>query len=393
LTEVAVRDFGGTLRKLGTVTGERGVLGMAAVPMLRMYKRVQWLRAALVIAVVPGLVALSQPSYARAATTCDLVAATDGNDADGGSLEHPLRTVQALADRLAPGQTGCLRAGVYYGDAPFGTAQLQLELRRGATLTRYRDEIATIVGRIWVPQDVTGAVVEGLILDGTNAYGFPSPTINGSWAIFRANDVSNANGVCFNMGSDAWGAPEGTLVERNKIHDCVSAQSSLTHGVYVQDAVGTVIRGNWIYDNGGRGIQLFPNAQFTRITENVLDSNGVGVRFAGYGGQASSGTVVEHNLITNSDTYNVDSWYLPADVVGENNVVSENCVTGGKFDADGAGVIADAVGFAATDNTSLRPHYISPIDRDYRLTGDSPCRSYLPDGLADSAPGLPATQG
>jgi hypothetical protein len=366
---------------------------MVTVPMLRMYKRVQWFGAVLVTAVVPGLVALSQPSYARAATTCDLVAATDGNDADTGSLEHPLRSVQALADRLAPEQTGCLRAGVYYGDAPFGTAQLELELRHGATLTRYRDEIATIVGRIWVPRDVTGAVVEGLILDGTNAYGLPSPTINGSGAIFRANDVSNANGVCFNLGSDAWGAPDRTVIERNKIHDCVSAQSRLTHGVYVQDAVGTIIRGNWIYANGGRGIQLFPNAQSTRITENVVDANGVGVRFSGYGGQASGGTVVEHNLITNSGAYNVDSWYPPADVIGENNIVSENCVTGGNFDPAGSGVVADEVGFVARDNLSLRPHYISPIDRDYRLTGDSPCRGYLPDGLADSEPGLPAAQG
>lgn len=358
-----------------------------------MYLHVKRLLAASLVAAVSWLFTVPQPSLARPATACDLVAATDGSDADDGTIEHPLRTVQALADRLAPGQTGCLRAGEYYGDAPYADAQRELWLRRGATLTSYRDERATIIGRIWVPADVAGAVVEGLVLDGTNAYGLPSPTVNGSYATFRHNDVSNANGVCLNLGSAIWGTPTGTVVERNKIHDCVSSRAALTHGIYVEDAVETVIRGNWIYDNGERGIQLFPNAQLTQITENVIDANGVGVIFSGYGAQTSSGTLVQHNLITNSRAYNIDSWYPPHGLPGEDNVVSENCITGGEFDPIGSGVIADEVGFVAHDNLSLRPHYLSPVDNDYRLTPDSPCREFLPAGMADSEPGPPATQG
>jgi hypothetical protein len=359
----------------------------------RMYLHVKRLMATSLIAALSWLVTVTQPAHARPAETCDLVVATDGSDADDGTLEHPLRTVQALADRLAPGQIGCLRAGDYYGDAPYADAQRELWLRQGVTLTSYGDERATISGRIWVPADATGVVVEGLALDGTNAYGLPSPTVNGSHATFRHNDVSNADGVCLNLGSSTWGAPKGTVLERNKIHDCVSSRPALTHGIYVEDAVETVIRGNWIYDNGERGIQLFPNAQLTWITENVVDANGVGVIFSGYGDQASSGTLVQHNLITNSRAYNVDSWYPPDGVAGVDNVVSENCITGGEFDPVGSGVIADEVGFVAYDNLSLRPHYVSPVENDYRLTPDSPCREFLPAGMADSEPGPPATRG
>ena len=40
---------------------------------------------------------------------CDLVASTLGSDSAPGTLTQPFRTVQKLADTLAPGQTGCLR--------------------------------------------------------------------------------------------------------------------------------------------------------------------------------------------------------------------------------------------------------------------------------------------
>ena len=55
------------------------------------------------------------------------------------------------------------------------------------------------------------------------------------------------------------------------------------HGIYVTNAKDTVIRDNWIYDNVDRGIQLYPDAQHTRITGNVIDGNGEGVVFSGDG--------------------------------------------------------------------------------------------------------------
>ena len=45
----------------------------------------------------------------------------------------------------------------------------------------------------------------------------------------------------------------------------------------------TIVRDNWIYDNTDRGIQLYPDADGSTITGNVIDSNGEGIVFAGEG--------------------------------------------------------------------------------------------------------------
>ena len=64
--------------------------------------------AALVIATTPA---------SSSSQTCDSVSATTGSDLTGtGSQGNPWRTAQKLADSLTPGQTGCLRGGVYTED-------------------------------------------------------------------------------------------------------------------------------------------------------------------------------------------------------------------------------------------------------------------------------------
>ena len=68
----------------------------------------------------------------------------------------------------------------------------------------------------------------------------------------------------------------------------------------------------------------------------MIDGNGEGVLIAGgaeeYGPQASSDNVIEHNVITNStQRHNVEShWGSP--LVGERNVVRQNCIFGGARD-------------------------------------------------------------
>ena len=42
-----------------------------------------------------------------------------------------------------------------------------------------------------------------------------------------------------------------------------------------------MIRDNWIYDNADRGVQLYPDADGTVVTGNVIDGNGEGVIFGG----------------------------------------------------------------------------------------------------------------
>ena len=48
---------------------------------------------------------------------CTRFAAPHGSDRGEGSSSLPFRTVQRLASTLAPGETGCLRAGTYAATA------------------------------------------------------------------------------------------------------------------------------------------------------------------------------------------------------------------------------------------------------------------------------------
>ncbi len=54
------------------------------------------------------------------------------------------------------------------------------------------------------------------------------------------------------------------------------------------DATDTTIEWNLIYANADRGIQLYPNAEYTTIDHNIIDDNGEGILFAGDDGTASS---------------------------------------------------------------------------------------------------------
>jgi parallel beta-helix repeat protein len=313
-------------------------------------------------------------SPAAAWTACDQVA-TPGPGA-----------AQRLVDSLDTGQTGCLRGGLYEGNVKVS--------RPGVMLTRYGAEKAIVKGRFWVAEGADGVTVQGLHLDGTNAAILPSPTINADDVTFRRNDVTNDHSaICFSLGHQDWGRAERTVIEFNRIHDCGRLPATNhDHGIYVNSSTGAVIRGNWIYDNADRGIQLYPDAQNTTITGNVIDGNGQGIIFSGEGGVASSGNLVEGNVIANSKLRNnVESWYPRGNPIGHDNVVRNNCVKGGAYD-EGDGGIGDQVGFRVMSTVRTRPAFNDRSAKDFRLIPGSTCRNLLlyrnsspgPDGLRNA---------
>jgi hypothetical protein len=328
----------------------------------------------------PGVVAMlsliacgEAPSAATSvAVRCDRVASPHGSDRAAGTSRAPLRSVQALIDRLADGQTGCLRSGRYLGARPFHDAYREVRIDKRITLRSAPGHRAVVAGRMWVTRRASGARVENLFLDGTNARRLPSPTLNGDRATFRRNDVTNATGICFNLGSLDFGIATGTLLERNRIHDCGWRQSgNLDHGVYVQQAQGTVIRANWIHRNASRGVQLFPNAQSTVVIGNVIEGQADGVRFAGVDGFASSDNVVRSNVIADNRGYEVDTWW--PDDIGTGNLVEGNCI---------GGTIERAPGFQQARNRFARLRFVSARDGDLRLRRDGSCPGVLPRGAA-----------
>ena len=304
----------------------------------------------------------------QAGPACDKVASPLGSDVNSGTVAKPYATVQRLVDALGVGEAGCLREGVFQGDVKF--------VRGGSpgapvTLTSYPGERATVIGRIHVSDEANNVVVQQLDLDGRNAANLPSPTINGDNAIFRDNDVTNHHTtICFLLGSDEYGRARNTVIERNRIHNCGQLPpTNHHHGIYVEEADGTRITDNWIYDNADRGVQLFPDAQKTYVARNVIDGNGQGVVFS----RESSNNVVEQNLITNpSVRYNIEDFELR----GRGNVARNNCVWSARH--PGFAGIQPGIAVPLQENVVVDPAYISRNAKDFRLKPGNACAAVAP---------------
>jgi parallel beta-helix repeat protein len=329
--------------------------------------------------------AIALAAFAPAASAdvnCTKFASPTGSDSAQGSLDSPYASVEKLSDSLSPGDVGCLRGGTY-DESPTvshgGTASAPV------TLTSYPGERAKIVGRFWIKKGADYATVANLDLDGKNPESNPSPTVNANHARFVDNDVTNEHTeICFLLGND-WGTANNTVIESNRIHNCGRMPAANhDHGIYLNAANDTEIIGNQIYDNADRGIQLYPNAQRTHIAGNVIDGNGEGIIFSGAGSDTSNDTVVEDNIITNSNQRNnIESFYPDGTPIGQNNVVRNNCIAGGVRDDNGDGGISDyRQGFTIGSGNvvSHNPKFVDRGAKDYRLQADSPCA-----GIANAA--------
>jgi parallel beta-helix repeat protein len=245
-------------------------------------------------------------------------------------------------------------------------------------LASYPGERATVVGRFWIAKGADYVTVEGLNLDGVNSGRLPSPTVNGDYATFSHDDVTNDHtAICFDLGDHEYGVATGTVITDDRVHGCGQLPAANhQHGIYVAAARDTTIAWNLIYDNADRGIQLYPDAQNTTVDHNVIDDNGEGIIFSGDEGYASSGAEVYDNLITGAVIrHDVESWYPAGNPVGTANVVRQNCVWGGKegtIDTSGGG-------YTATGNTVANPQYVDAAAHDYHLKSTSPCLSITGD--------------
>lgn len=347
------------------------------------------LSAALLTTLATAALLLLTSGSAAAAGECDLVASTNGSDQAAGTASDPLRTAEAMIDQLEPGQTGCLLGdGVFDADD-----KIKVDVA-GVVLSSYPGTRATLKGRLWVAAD--GVRVENLNLDGRSSMPTKrSPTITAADVVFRGNDVTNHHGAssCFGLGSD-WGRAVRTVIENNSIHNCGVKGTNLNHGVYLQESDGVVIRNNFIFDNADRGIQLYPDAQRTAITGNVIDGNGSGVIFSGKDSRVSNDTLLANNVIANSKIrWNVESG--GDGPIASGNQVRDNCVWASNakdyYNQD-SGVQPDSKNFSATDNTTAKPIFVDRSSGDLRLDPASGCAGVLSGeigsgGTGDSAGG------
>jgi Right handed beta helix region len=329
---------------------------------------------AAMLAVAPSAGAQRDPASPQAVTAkvraCNRYAAPGGSDAAHGTRRRPFRTVQRLVNALRAGQTGCLLDGIYRENVRISRgglpgARVRLTIAPGAA--------ATVVGRMEIVKGANYVTVRGLTLDGRNAQNLQSPMIDANHVTFSHDDVTNDHtGICFGIGSPTWGWATGTLITHDRVHGCgqLTPSDNYQHGFYIGAATGTRIEWSLIYDNAARGIQLYPDAQYTTIDHNIIDGNGEGIIISGEGGHASSHTDIFENIVSNSTMrHDIQSWWPSGNPVGVDNFVHENCVWGGR----GRPIDMSAGGLRAANNARVNPMFVNAAAHEYRLRPTSPC--------------------
>jgi len=273
--------------------------------------------------------------------------------------------LQRWVGRLHRGDVGCLR----------GTFHKSLSIHgSGFRLTSAPGTRATIDGVVFLAHSSHDVVLSHLRLRSTDT---PTLRINGRRITIRGTDVTNAHrGICVSIGGgfERWGIASGVALQWDRIHDCGRLPATNhDHGVYVEGAVGTVITDSLIYDNADRGIQFFPNAQRSLVTNNVIDGNGEGVLFASEDTYASSDNLVARNIISNStQRHNLEAWW--AGPVGIGNVAKLNCLWNGaqgNLDLSAGGVLA-------IGNLVANPGFVDRAAKNFSLKPGSLCAGMGP---------------
>ena len=333
------------------------------------------------LAAVPFVSGATSADIAGPATRpfCARYAAPSGVDRNPGTKARPFRTAQRLANSLRPGQTGCLRGGVY-ADA---TEEFVLRLKRGGKaglpvrIRSHPGERATLIGRIWVYKGANHVTLSHLNVRGTEAE--ITFKVYSDDVVIEDNDITNLRRgkSCLIIGSTTgWGVAHRTIVRRNRFHDCGRpADDNLGHGIYAQSVVGGRITGNIFWSLQAYAIQFYPNARRNRFDHNIIDGGPPSVRggvlFGGNADYASSHNVVEFNVIAYAQSSNITSYWDGS--VGRGNVARKNCLWGAK---EGNIDAADG-GFVTHRNVVAPPRFVGRHNRDYRLRRATPCRRLL----------------
>ena len=308
---------------------------------------------------VTALVALAAvlPSGVKRAVAddaaCDVFAAPaslGGDNANTGTrVDEPVATIRKLLAIVPRGKgegkrgVACVRRGTY----DFSSALETTVRKPWTTLRPYNGEAATLVGRLVVGVKARHALVEGLKLNGWRPGGPDSPSLMvfGDGAVIRDNTITNDwTQICVHVSDYRGDRARDVTISGNEIYGCGAVEhQNHDHGIYIANADGTRILGNFVHDNQDRGIQLWPNADGSLIEGNVVDRNGQGISIGGERRRgpdlSSDRNIVRNNVIMRSHANyadpdgsgpiqaNTHGWNLEfvRNRAGGGNLVERNC--------------------------------------------------------------------
>jgi len=307
----------------------------------------------------------------QAPVRCDRFAGSRGSDEAQGTRRHPYRTVRRLVQALRPGRVGCLLAGSFAEDLSIqrgGRPGKRIVLRSAPGVT------ARILGRIEIAETANYVTVSHLRIYGGSS---PENTLQVWGDRFKLLNSEIDGGhsstmqSCVYLGHVTYGVAYDTVIDHNRIHDCGTSATFEGHGFYVDAVRGnTQITNNYIYDNDGFGMQLYPDGDNVHIEHNVFDGTVVkaGLIFGGETpGYSSDNNTVRHNIFTFNNTYGIDaSWGGP---VGRGNLASSNCFWRNRLGSFGFRTGWTELG----GNVFADPLYVNRAGKDFRLRAGSPC--------------------
>jgi hypothetical protein len=342
------------------------------------------------------------------AYTCNLVASPSGSDSTGdGSVANPFQTLVKLDAALAPGQTGCLRGGVYGSINTLHRLSTNGTSTGRITIAPYPGENPTVVG--WVDIEASYTTIYGLKIDGSNTFydentnpACPGPSsqgldIAGANDVFEHNDyyqsVASLHGN--GLGVGFWGDADNTVIRYNRIHE-VGSCTQHDHLIYLASGNNVQIYDNWLYDDhNGFAVTAYPHPTNARIFSNVMYDTGMGLNFGDNGTSTVSGNEAWNNVVTNSvNVLGDEGEMLQAVLVMCSDL--DGSSTGNKiFDNDSfdnpQGVSAinshlSSAQISLTNTSSVNPEFADASAGDFAVPATSPVASW---GLWNGGEGQP----
>ena len=330
----------------------------------------------------PDVGAYEQATTATSASLAYYVS-PNGSDSNSGTSTAPWQTIQHAATMVSAGAIVYVAPGTYYE-----TIQ---STRSGTSPSRIRF-FSTVKWGAKIVSPATGAAsawrndgdyvdIQGFDISGQGSYGLQN---YGSAVRVLSNHVHDipATGCQVGAGIGEAFSSTGTLPVNNEytgnlVHDVGPAPGTCNqaHGIYVALPYAKVFN-NIVYNNAGRGIQMYRAASNAVVMNNTLFGNGSGIVI---NADTSAGYSNSYSLIANNICYqNVQYGIYSGSGYGVNNRITNNLAYGNSKDWGSMPHSNDIVG---------SPEFINPTGSyfggDYRIFSTSPA---IDRGLSEQAP-------